>query len=75
MELLLQFTLALAIVVVAAKASGYLSGRLGQPAVLGELLIGLLRAPRYSTCCTGRCWGAATSRKPSTSFLTLASCC
>ena len=45
MELLLQFTLALAIVVVAAKASGYLSGRLGQPAVLGELLIGLLLGP------------------------------
>lgn len=45
MELLLQFTLALAIVVAAAKAAGYLSGRLGQPAVLGELLIGLILGP------------------------------
>jgi Kef-type K+ transport system membrane component KefB len=45
MELLLQFTLALAIVVMSAKASGYLSGRLGQPAVLGELLIGLILGP------------------------------
>jgi Kef-type K+ transport system membrane component KefB len=45
MELLLSFTLALAIVVLAAKASGYLSVRLGQPAVLGELLIGLILGP------------------------------
>jgi len=44
-EILLQFTLALAIIVVVAKASGYLSGRLGQPAVLGELLVGLLLGP------------------------------
>ena len=45
MELLLSFTLALAVVVLAAKASGYLSGRLGQPAVVGELLIGLILGP------------------------------
>ncbi|MBN1135749.1 MAG: cation:proton antiporter [Anaerolineae bacterium] len=45
MELLLSFTLALAIVVLAAKTSGYLSSRLGQPAVLGELLIGLILGP------------------------------
>jgi Na+:H+ antiporter len=45
MELLLSFTLAVAVVVLAAKASGYLSGRLGQPAVVGELLIGLILGP------------------------------
>ncbi len=45
MDLLLPFTLTLAIVVVAAKASGYVSVRLKQPAVLGELLIGLLLGP------------------------------
>ncbi len=45
MELLLPFTLALAIIVVAAKATGYLSNRLGQPAVLGELLIGIVLGP------------------------------
>jgi len=44
-DLLLPFTLTLAIVVVAAKASGYVSVRLKQPAVLGELLIGLLLGP------------------------------
>lgn len=45
MELLLSFTLAVAIVVVAAKASGYLSVRLGQPAVVGELLVGVILGP------------------------------
>jgi len=45
MELLLPFTLAVAIVVVAAKLSGYLSTRLGQPAVVGELLVGLILGP------------------------------
>ena len=45
MELLLPFTLTLAIVIVAAKASGYVSVRLKQPAVLGELLIGLILGP------------------------------
>ncbi len=43
--LLLPFTLALAIVVAVARLSGYLSGRLGQPAVLGELLAGLILGP------------------------------
>lgn len=43
--LLLPFTLALAIVVAVARLSGYLSGRLGQPAVLGELLAGLVLGP------------------------------
>jgi Kef-type K+ transport system membrane component KefB len=42
---LLQFLLALAIVIVVAKGSGYLSTRLGQPAVLGELLAGLILGP------------------------------
>jgi Kef-type K+ transport system membrane component KefB len=45
MDPLLQFILALAIIVVAAKGSGYLSNRLGQPAVLGELLAGLVLGP------------------------------
>ncbi|MCS7283241.1 MAG: cation:proton antiporter [Anaerolineae bacterium] len=45
MDPLLQFPLALALIVLAAKASGYLSIRLGQPAVLGELLIGLILGP------------------------------
>jgi Kef-type K+ transport system membrane component KefB len=45
MDPLLQFLLALAIIVIAAKGSGYLSTRLGQPAVLGELLVGLILGP------------------------------
>jgi len=45
MDPLLQFLFALAIVVIAAKGSGYLSTRLGQPAVLGELLVGLILGP------------------------------
>jgi Kef-type K+ transport system membrane component KefB len=45
MDPLLQFSLLLSIVIVAAKAAGYLSVRLGQPAVLGELLAGLLLGP------------------------------
>ncbi len=39
------FLLALAIIVLAAKSFGYLSTRLGQPAVLGELLIGIVLGP------------------------------
>ncbi len=42
---MLQFLLLLAIVIAVAKAAGYLSVRLGQPAVLGELLAGLLLGP------------------------------
>ncbi len=45
MDPLLQFLLALAFIVVAAKGAGYLSARMGQPAVLGELLAGLLLGP------------------------------
>lgn len=42
---ILQFLLALAIIVFVAKAFGYLSTRLGQPAILGELLIGIILGP------------------------------
>ena len=45
MDPLMQFLLALTIIVIAAKSSGYLSIRLGQPAVLGELLVGLILGP------------------------------
>lgn len=41
----LNFILAIGIVIIAAKASGYLSNRLGQPSVLGELLAGLILGP------------------------------
>ena len=41
----LQLSLALAILIAAAKAGGYVSYRLGQPSVLGELLVGILLGP------------------------------
>ena len=41
----LQLALALAIIITAAKLGGYLSIRIGQPAVLGELLIGIILGP------------------------------
>lgn len=41
----LNFILALAVIIIAAKASGYLSTRLRQPSVLGELLAGLILGP------------------------------
>ncbi|MBN2548335.1 MAG: cation:proton antiporter [Anaerolineales bacterium] len=41
----LQLALALAVIIAAAKAAGYLSYRLGQPSVLGELLVGVLLGP------------------------------
>jgi Kef-type K+ transport system membrane component KefB len=41
----LQLAVALAILIAAAKAGGYLSYRLGQPSVLGELLVGILLGP------------------------------
>ena len=41
----LNFILALVVIIVAAKASGYLSTRLRQPSVLGELLAGLILGP------------------------------
>ncbi len=41
----LQLTFVLAIILFAAKLAGYLSTKIGQPAVLGELLVGLLLGP------------------------------
>ena len=41
----LEFVLVLAIILVAAKLGGLLSSRLGQPAVLGELLAGVILGP------------------------------
>lgn len=43
----LNFIAALAIIIVAAKASGYISTRLGQPAVLGELIAGIILGPTF----------------------------
>lgn len=41
----LQFTLALVIIIISAKLAGFLSYRLGQPSVLGELLVGIIIGP------------------------------
>ena len=41
----LQLALALAVMILLAKVGGYLSYRLGQPAVLGELLMGIILGP------------------------------
>jgi Kef-type K+ transport system membrane component KefB len=41
----LQLAFELVIILLAAKAAGYLSTRLGQPSVLGELLAGVLLGP------------------------------
>ena len=41
----LQLAFLLGLILVAAKASGYLATRLGQPSVLGELVVGLLLGP------------------------------
>ncbi len=41
----LQLTLALAILISAAKAGGLISYRLGQPSVLGELMVGIILGP------------------------------
>ncbi len=41
----LQFVIAIVIIIAAAKAGGLLSLKLGQPSVLGELLVGLLLGP------------------------------
>lgn len=41
----LTFILAIALIIVAAKVGGYLSTRIKQPAVLGELLVGILLGP------------------------------
>jgi Kef-type K+ transport system membrane component KefB len=42
---IIQLTISLAIIIATAKAGGYLSLRLGQPSVLGELLVGILLGP------------------------------
>jgi Kef-type K+ transport system membrane component KefB len=41
----LQFAFILAIILLCAKAGSYVSTRLGQPSVLGELLVGLVLGP------------------------------
>ena len=41
----LQLALALVILISAAKLGGYISLRLGQPSVLGELIAGLILGP------------------------------
>lgn len=41
----LELVFLLAVILIAAKASGYLAIKLGQPSVLGELLVGLLLGP------------------------------
>lgn len=41
----LQLSLALAIIIAAAKAGGYLSYKIGQPSVLGELFVGIILGP------------------------------
>jgi len=45
----LQLILALIIIITGAKAGGWLANRLRQPAVLGELLVGLLGWPMLAT--------------------------
>jgi len=45
MDPFLQFILILSIIILVAKGAGYLSTRLGQPAVLGEILAGLILGP------------------------------
>ncbi len=45
MSLFLQLAFLLAIILLAAKLAGYVSMRFGQPAVLGDLLIGILLGP------------------------------
>jgi Kef-type K+ transport system membrane component KefB len=42
---ILEIFLFLTIIILAAKSGGWLSTRLGQPAVLGEILVGLLLGP------------------------------
>ena len=42
---LLNFLAAAVIILVAAKLGGYVSIRLGQPSVLGELLVGIILGP------------------------------
>jgi Na+:H+ antiporter len=41
----LQFDIALVVIITAAKLGGYISYKLGQPSVLGELLVGIILGP------------------------------
>ena len=50
----LNFIAALSIIIVVAKTSGYLSTRLGQPAVLGELIAGIILGVEYPARDGGR---------------------
>lgn len=59
MSPLLQFLLLLALIILLAKAAGWLSARLGQPAVLGELLVGLLLGPSVLNLLHWPAFGAA----------------
>ena len=45
MSVFLQLAFLIAVILLAAKLGGYLSVRLGQPSVLGELLVGILLGP------------------------------
>ena len=45
MSVFLQLAFLIAVILLAAKIAGYLSVRLGQPSVLGELLVGILLGP------------------------------
>ena len=45
MSTFLQLALLISIILLSAKFAGYLSVRLGQPSVLGELLVGILLGP------------------------------
>lgn len=41
----LQLTLAIVVIITAAKMGGYFSYRIGQPSVLGELIVGIILGP------------------------------
>ena len=45
MSLFLQFAFLLSIILLSAKIAGYISTRIGQPSVLGELLVGIMLGP------------------------------
>lgn len=45
MSAFLQLAIEIAIILIAAKLAGYLSTRLGQPSVLGEIVVGILLGP------------------------------
>jgi len=58
---LLQLLLLLVIIVFTAKAAGALSVRFGQPAVFGEILVGLLLGP--TAIALLRLWPFASTRE------------